>query len=59
MTWDDDTSEEEEKKSESEKPDISTEKFMAFMVTSVSASPPKVFDDGTDRDNSESEAEHD
>ena len=38
LTWDDDTSEEEDKKSE--KSDASKEKFMAFMATSVSATPP-------------------
>ena len=37
LTWDDDTSRDEEKKSESKKPDTSKEKFIAFMETSVFA----------------------
>eukprot|EP00268_Persea_americana_P013198 TRINITY_DN15759_c1_g1_i4.p1 TRINITY_DN15759_c1_g1~~TRINITY_DN15759_c1_g1_i4.p1 ORF type:complete len:114 (+),score=38.16 TRINITY_DN15759_c1_g1_i4:31-372(+) len=59
LTWDNDTSEEEDKKSESEKPDASKEKFMAFMATSISATPPLSSDDRTDPDVSESETEHD
>ena len=59
MTWDDDTSEQDDKKSESEKPDASKEKFMAFMATSVFATPPVSSDDDTDQDVSESETEHD
>ena len=55
LTWDDDTSEEEDKKSE--KFDDSKEKFMAFMATSVSATPP-LSENETDQDVSESETEH-
>ena len=56
MTWDDDTFEEEDKKSE--KSDASKEKFMAFMATSVSATP-LLSENETDQDVSESETQHD
>ena len=59
LTWDDDTSEEDDKKYESEKAEASKEKFMAFMATSVFATPPVSSDDDTDQDVSESETEHD
>ena len=56
LTWDDNTSEEEDKKSK--KSDAGKEKFMAFMATSVSATP-SLSENETDQDVSESETEHD
>ena len=43
LSWDDDTSKEDNKTFESEKPETSKEKFMAFMATSVSTTPPVFF----------------
>ena len=48
------------KRSESEKPDTSKEKYIAFMVTTSGSVTPQVSsNDGTDHDDSKSKTEHD
>ena len=47
------------KRSESEKPDISKGKFIAFMEISGSVTPQVSSNDGTNHDNGESKTEHD
>ena len=54
LTWND-----KEKKSESTKPDISKEKFIAFMVTSSSTTPHVSSDYEIDHNDNESEEELD
>ena len=59
MTWEDDTFEKDDKKSKSEKTEASKDKFIAFMATSVSATPPLSSDDGSDQDVSKLDNEYD